>query len=348
MPDIFDASRSALSPSSNTPSPQNTQSSSDDGEPAQNEAPSKNHQPHYSDDHRAPHTHPHGLHEHQPVVDQDQGWDRPPQMSEDRDQVEDERIMMHHEHTRADNFGTPDPNEQQDSFRRKGRRSRKRPAAPAFSAGGEGEHLDRRPHKRHVDEYSEVMRQEMPSANPLVAYAAKPINTRFSSQHNEEDVILLLRQHPITQLKWVFIALVLVVVPFLFSTMPAITFLPPRFEVAGLIGWYLLVMGFVLEAFLSWFYNVYIITDERVIDVDFHSLIYKNISAAKIDNIEDVSEKTGGALRAIFNFGTVQIQTAAAKVEFEFENVPFPAKVTSLLNELILEEEREKIEGRVS
>ncbi|HEX7018248.1 MAG TPA: PH domain-containing protein, partial [Patescibacteria group bacterium] len=113
------------------------------------------------------------------------------------------------------------------------------------------------------------------------------------------------------------------------------------------IFWYLLITGFALESFLSWFFNVYIITDERVIDVDFLSLIYKNISSAKIDNIEDITAETGGAVRSIFNFGTVKIQTAGAATELEFEDVPHPAKVTRLLNELLLEEEREKIEGRV-
>jgi uncharacterized membrane protein YdbT with pleckstrin-like domain len=113
-----------------------------------------------------------------------------------------------------------------------------------------------------------------------------------------------------------------------------------------MVFWYLMVLGFSIEAFLSWFFNAYIITDERVIDIDFLSLIYKNISSAKLDNIEDIIATSGGALRAIFDFGTVTIQTAGAEVEFDFEAVPFPSRVTALLNELLIEEEREKIEGR--
>ena len=103
-----------------------------------------------------------------------------------------------------------------------------------------------------------------------------------------------------------------------------------------------------MESFLTWYFNVYIITDERIIDVDFLSLIYQNISSAKIDNIEDVTATKGGALRSVFDFGKVQIQTAAEKREFEFEDVPHPSKVTKLLNELMIEEEVEKIEGRVN
>jgi membrane protein YdbS with pleckstrin-like domain len=204
-----------------------------------------------------------------------------------------------------------------------------------------------RPH-REVDEYSELMRQEAPSNNPFHAFAPKPLQVFFDSQDKAERVILLLRKSPITQIPWVLITIVLLFMPLLFGAVGFLNFLPARFQLAGVIFWYLLVTGFMLESFLSWFFNVYIITDERVIDVDFLSLIYKNISSAKIDKIEDVTAETGGALRSVFDFGTVKIQTAGSDTEIEFEDVPQPGKITRLINELLIEEEREKIEGRVN
>ncbi len=104
----------------------------------------------------------------------------------------------------------------------------------------------------------------------------------------------------------------------------------------------------MIESILSWYYNLYIITDERLIDVDFYSLIYKSVSEAKLDKIEDVTATTAGVFGAMFDFGTISVQTAAEKREFELGSVPHPAKVTKFLNELILEEERERNEGRVS
>lgn len=201
---------------------------------------------------------------------------------------------------------------------------------------------------RTVDEYSEVIRQEAPTNNIFDAFAPKPTQVFFDSQDKSEQVILLLRKHPITQIPWLLVAIGLFLAPVLFSVVPFFDFLPSRFGMAALVLWYLLVVGFILESALSWFFNVYIISDERIIDVDFLSLIYKNISSAKIDNIEDVTAETGGAVRSIFDFGTVRIQTAGASAEIAFEDVPHPAKVTRLLNELLLEEELEKIEGRVN
>lgn len=201
--------------------------------------------------------------------------------------------------------------------------------------------------KRCVDDYSEVMRVEHATSNPLNAFAPKPTNIFFDSQQENEEVILLLRQHPVTQVRWILIAIGLIIFPFIFSIIPFFDFFPIRYQLVGLLGWYLLVTGFILQSFLTWFFNVYIITDERVIDVDFYNLIHKNVSTAKIDNVEDVTTVSGGTLQTIFDYGTVIIQTAGSQQQIEFDLIPQPAKVTKLLNELLLEEEREQIEGRV-
>lgn len=223
------------------------------------------------------------------------------------------------------------------------------PAPESTPATSQTAEVSRRPHRRKsVDEYSEVMRRRQPARNPFEAFAAKPYQTFFSDQNSDEQIILVLRKHPITQLKWILTALVFAIIPILFSGASIFGFLPSNYQFAGIVIWYLLLTGFVLESFLTWFFNVYIVTDERIIDVDFLSLIYRNISTAKIDNIEDVTATTGGAIRAMFDFGSVNIQTAAEKREFEFEDVPHPNTVTKLINELLLEEEREKIEGRVN
>ena len=205
------------------------------------------------------------------------------------------------------------------------------------------------PVKKHrlVDDYSEIMRREPVSDGCFLSYAPKPKNISIDIQAQNEHIILLLRQHPITQLRWIFTLLVLLALPMLFSFSGVFSFMPPAYQFGGLLGWSLLTFGFGIESFLKWFYRVYIITDERIIDVDFISMIHKDVSTAKVDKIEDITSLSGGFLASIFDFGTVIIQTAATKQEFGFKNVPHPARVAALLNELILEEEREKHEGRI-
>ena len=55
----------------------------------------------------------------------------------------------------------------------------------------------------------------------------------------------------------------------------------------------------------------------------------------------------GGVIRTVFNYGDVYIQTAAEVPAFEFLAVPKPDRVAGILQELRMEEEQEKLEGRV-
>ena len=200
--------------------------------------------------------------------------------------------------------------------------------------------------QKALEEFSEVLRTEDVCDNPLAAFAPKPSHLKFESQAESERVVMLLRRHPVTNIKWILTAILLVLAPQVLSLVPFLNFFPDRLQLLTYVGWYMLVFAYSLENFLSWFFQVNIITDERIIDIDFYSLIYKRVSSAKLDNIEDITSSTGGFIRSLLNYGTVIVQTAGVQQEFEFEDVPQPDKVVKLLNEMLLEEEQEKLEGR--
>lgn len=185
------------------------------------------------------------------------------------------------------------------------------------------------------------------TTNPLAAFMANPPNLRFETQESEEKAVLLLRRHFITNLGWILLGAVLFVAPpFVFPLLP-LEFLPDRFDLIILLTWYLATFAYVFTRFIGWFFNVNIITDERIIDIDFPTLLFKDITEAKIDQVQDVNMKVGGFARSLFNFGDVLIQTASAVPEIRFEAVPDPERVAKVINELKLQEEQEKIEGRV-
>ncbi len=186
-----------------------------------------------------------------------------------------------------------------------------------------------------------------PKKGIFSSFIPKPKNIRFETQEELEKVLLLLRRHVITNAPWILTAIVLVIIPFFYSFFPFLDFLPARYFPFLIVGWYLLIVGFVFEKFLLWFYNIYIVTDERIIDVDFYHILYKVISDAKIDKIQDVSYEQKGIFQAFFNYGDILIQTAAEKTQFVFESIPNPDEVVTVINFLIAEEEQEVIEGRI-
>ncbi|MCK4588457.1 PH domain-containing protein, partial [Candidatus Woesebacteria bacterium] len=185
------------------------------------------------------------------------------------------------------------------------------------------------------------------SHSPLAAYCYFPDKVDFETRERKEKIVLLLRRHPITNVAWILIAILMIFAPLTLSFFPILSFLPSNFQFIAVLVWYLITTAFVLESFLTWFFNVNIITDERIVDIDFHNLIYKEVSDCKIDNIQDVTYKMGGVVRTIFNYGDIYIQTAAEVPAFEFLAVPKPSKVARVLQDLIIEEEKEKLEGRV-
>jgi membrane protein YdbS with pleckstrin-like domain len=183
--------------------------------------------------------------------------------------------------------------------------------------------------------------------NPLASYSHFPDFVRFINEDPEEKVVLLLRKHPATNLSWISIAFLMIIAPAFVSVLTPFYLLPGDFQLVLVLVWYLLTSAFILEEFLSWFFHVNIVTDERIIEVDFANLIYREITDANIDQIQDVTVEVGGALRTFLHFGNVLIQTAAEVPKIEFEAVPNPDLVTRILRELRLEEEKEKLEGRI-
>ncbi|OGK10706.1 hypothetical protein A2767_04475 [Candidatus Roizmanbacteria bacterium RIFCSPHIGHO2_01_FULL_35_10] len=165
------------------------------------------------------------------------------------------------------------------------------------------------------------------------SFCIKP-NYRFETQHANEQIILVLRAHPITQLPWIINSIVLFVVliflNFVFFNflLPAQTFFANFFGLA-------FIFAYIWFNFLSWFFNVGIITNERIIDIDFHAVIYKEVTETQLSKVEDVTAKSGGFFASIFNFGNVFVQTAGTEINIEFYNIPKPAEVTKIINSLI-------------
>lgn len=191
--------------------------------------------------------------------------------------------------------------------------------------------------------------KDLPSkvGNPLSAIVFCPENLKFETMDADEKIILFLRKHWITNLGWIIMVIILYFVPPFILGTSIFDSVPGNFKTMFALIWYLITTAYFLESFLTWYFNVYLVTDERIIDIDFYNLIYKEISDANLDKIQDATLKMGGVVRVLFNYGDVLIQTASEVPNFEFMAVPYPDRVVKILQELRVEEQQEAIEGRV-
>lgn len=171
-------------------------------------------------------------------------------------------------------------------------------------------------------------------------FAVHPDGVRFETQEEEEEVILFLRQHIIVNVPWLLITAVLlsaptILFPIAFGFLRLPLAIPAGYLIVGTLFWYLMTFGFILANFISWFFNIYIVTNERVVDIDFLYLLYKQFSQAELTKIQDISYTTGGIIATIFNYGNVTIETAGEMPNLEFAKVPFPDKVVQTIRSLI-------------
>jgi len=188
---------------------------------------------------------------------------------------------------------------------------------------------------------------KMGSDNLLTSFISFPNSIYFETQDDEETVVLFLRQHPIVNLKWIVMAIVMLTLPSVFIFFPPYSSLPANFQFVITLGWYMFVFGYSLAKFMNWFFNIYLLTDERVVDVDFQNIFFRKISTAKTEEIQDINIQSSGSFETFFGYGSVFIQTAAEVSQFEFISVPNPDRVGKIINQMIDLEEQEKIEGRV-
>lgn len=167
----------------------------------------------------------------------------------------------------------------------------------------------------------------------------------FDEQEKGEKIILLLRQHIVTQLGAVLETILFILIPFLIGPLAAAISIDIALSAGQIfwvvVFWYLLTFGFAFYKFIFWYFNVYLLTNERVVDFDFKGILHKETAYANLNQIQDVTPKVVGFFGTFFHFGSVFLQTAASKPEFEFHHVERPDEVAQVILEQVRKEEAE-------
>lgn len=163
----------------------------------------------------------------------------------------------------------------------------------------------------------------------------------FETQNLDEEVIVFERAHFFTNVWLIIIVVILILVPPALELIPfgnnsPITIsLSQETQFVLTLSWYLFVVAYALQRFLLWYFNIYVITTKRVVDIDFFNLFYKQISSTTLDDIQDVTHTRGGVAQLIFDYGNVFIQTAGTVTNFEFHAIAKPNEIQKKLINLL-------------
>jgi len=172
------------------------------------------------------------------------------------------------------------------------------------------------------------------ATSPLSPFLVNPKKITFAEKNDGEEILIALRSHWFTNVSWILITILMSFAPSFLRYVPLLNSFPPSYQFIAVLFWYLVAFAFAFEKFLAWYFDISLITNRRVVDIDFNNLLDKKFSEADLRNIQDVSSQISGVSQTIFNYGTVLIQTASEVNVIIFEKVPNPNKIIKVLQEL--------------
>jgi hypothetical protein len=140
-----------------------------------------------------------------------------------------------------------------------------------------------------------------------------------------EKILLVLHKHWVVVLGKALVFLLLVIAPLVGITLLSSSSFQITIPVSVVVfSFCVYLMVLVLLMFLFWldyYFDVWIITTERIIDIEQYGLFHREVSEFMLIHVEDVSIEIPGILATFMKFGTITIQTAGEE-SFKITQVP--------------------------
>ena len=151
----------------------------------------------------------------------------------------------------------------------------------------------------------------------------------------QEETITIIRRHWINIVLPVTVSVLLALTPLVLpiSTYAARVFddrvALPLVSLLTICYW-MVVLAFFLVAWVDYYFDTWIITTERVLDVNQVTLFHREISEFSIGRVQNVTVTIPTIVATLLGFGNLIVETAGEK-SFSISAVPHPEKIKELL-----------------
>lgn len=89
-------------------------------------------------------------------------------------------------------------------------------------------------------------------------------------------------------------------------------------------GWLLILWSIFFIIWTNYYLDVWIVTDQRIIDIEQITLFNRVVSEFRLDRVQDVTIKVNGLIATLLDFGDIHVQTAGEMEKFLIKGVPKP------------------------
>ncbi|MDP3971157.1 MAG: PH domain-containing protein [bacterium] len=161
----------------------------------------------------------------------------------------------------------------------------------------------------------------------------------FPTQRVDEHIVVMLRRHWIIWSKYVMQLILFNIIPAgIFAFLYYLLDWTIPNEGPIFVGLVLLLSFYYLSIWLVYFHqfvdyrlDVWILTDQRIINIEQQGLFDRVISELNIQKVQDVTSEIRGQAQTFLDYGDVFVQTAGEQQRFVFQNVPHPEEVARLV-----------------
>jgi hypothetical protein len=151
----------------------------------------------------------------------------------------------------------------------------------------------------------------------------------FADQFDDEDVLFVFRKHPIVMRKGLIFAMLAV----LLGTVPSL--IKPEYSVyfIGLACGLILGILLILPSWIGWYFSVFIITDQRLIQITQKGLFHRSVVDMGLNQIQMVNYEIDGLQATLLGFGTIVMQTFVG--DLVIHEIHHPAEIQKKLLEVL-------------
>ncbi|TAL19147.1 PH domain-containing protein [Patescibacteria group bacterium] len=97
----------------------------------------------------------------------------------------------------------------------------------------------------------------------------------------------------------------------------------------------LFVLLLFYAAYMDWYLDIWVVTNERIVDVNQHGVFGREIAELQLSKVQDVASEQKGVFATIFHYGLIRVQSAGEKAQFEFAGIPYPHDIARKILELV-------------
>jgi len=156
----------------------------------------------------------------------------------------------------------------------------------------------------------------------------------FEDQFDDEEVLFVFHRHPIVMRKGLVFGLL----------GPLVGIIPAAIRPELGFGYFFgglaagVILGFLVFApsWIGWHFSVFIITDQRFIQITQKGLFHRAVADLGLQQIQSVNYEVSGLQETLLGFGTIKMQTYVG--DLVIHDVHHPAKIQKKILGILREE----------